>query len=184
MTQQQQPKLTHWRKVHKRMHAHLLYAEDLGPLGTEVDVEIIDSGVFVVKEIKGEKEMPWLAFRGGDGKPRQKKLGLNPTNCKTMKSLSNSPYVEEWRGWIRLVVVETEYKDQNTGRKELTDAIRIAPRRPNRSPKSEPPRTDPNTTGSGATQDVPASELEQPPLSDAEKRALEAAEREEENSRG
>jgi len=42
---QQQQKRTHWRSVHKRKDPTLLYAEDLGPPGTTVDVEMANHPV-------------------------------------------------------------------------------------------------------------------------------------------
>lgn len=188
MAQQQQqrsPAVTHWRKVHKRKNDHLLFAEDIGPVGSSVDVEIIDSGVITVEGADDKKPMPWLAFAGKSGKPGQKRLALNVTNCKTMQSLAGTGAIEHWRGWVTLLVVETTYYDQATKKKETTDAIRIAPKRPPApARKSEPPRQDANTVGSGATQDEPASQLEQSnDMTDEDRRAIELAEREE-SSRG
>lgn len=122
---------THWRHVHRRMNEHLLFAEDLGPVGTKVDLEVIDSGQIAVKGAgKRTKPMPWLAFAGRDGKPKTKRLGLNVTNCKTMEAITGTPVIEQWRGWITLVVVATEYTDSETGERCKTHAIRIAPTRP------------------------------------------------------
>ncbi|MDQ3295106.1 MAG: hypothetical protein M3619_00790 [Myxococcota bacterium] len=140
------------------MNEHLLFAEDLGGMGAKVDVEIIDSGVALVKGADDSKDMPWIAFRGQDGKPKHKRLALNVTNCKTMQSISGVSAIEQWRGWITLIVVKTSYYDQKTKKMEETEAIRIASKRPQRSG----PRQDANTTGSGATQDEPASQLVQP----------------------
>ena len=123
---------THWRTVHKRMNENLLFAEDLGGLGGKVDVEIVDSGVAMVKGSDDSKNMPWIAFRGVDGKPKQKRLALNVTNSKTMQSIAATGVIEQWRGWITLVVVITTYFDQKTKQMEKTEAIRIAPKRPSR----------------------------------------------------
>lgn len=144
---------THWRKVHRRMNENLLFAEDLGGLGAKpVDVEIIDSGVILVKGADDSKNMPWLAFQGGDGKPRQKRLALNVTNAKTMQALTGTGIIERWRGWITLVVVTTRFFDQKTKEMASTEVIRIAPKRPDRAssksgpispPKDEPPPPPP-----------------------------------------
>lgn len=118
---------THWRKIHKRKNEHLLFAEDIGPPGSTVDVEIVDSGLTKVTSIdkpQGE-ELPWIGFRG-----KQKRLGLSRTNCKTIERLTGTPIVERWRGWITLVVVRTTITDRETKQRVETDAIRIAPRRP------------------------------------------------------
>ncbi len=161
---QQQPKtLTAWRDVLKRKGSDptLLYAEDLGPVGTDVDAEVIDSGVLTTTG-PDSKTMPWLAFRGPDGKPRKKRLGLNATMCKTMKAITGSNFIEEWRGWITLTVVDTEYRDSTTGTKERTEAIRIAPKRPQpkrgaRQPDAPPAPVDPKP---GWTGDPPLTEDE------------------------
>jgi hypothetical protein len=171
---------THWRKVHRRKNEHLVFAEDLGPVGTKLDVEIVDSGVIEVSGAeKRTKPMPWLAFAGA-----KKKLALNVTNCKTMTSIAGTPVVEQWRGWITLVVVRTTYTDSTSGTRETTDAIRIAAERPEGKRRSSGPAHAPNTSGSGAT-DEPASQLapsaEPPELSDEDKRAIALAEREEAN---
>lgn len=172
---QQQPRGTHWRHVHRRMNEHLLFAEDLGPVGTRVDVEVVDSGHFQVKGAgKRSKPMPWLAFRG-----KQKKLGLNVTNCKAMEAIAGSPVIEQWRGWITLVVVQTEYTDSETGERMKTHAIRIAPTRPRAGASAS--RPDPNTVGSAATQDAAAAQLDPPPIGPDE--AAEIARLEKEQSR-
>jgi hypothetical protein len=123
----------HWRHVHKRLNEHMLFAEDLGPVGTKVDAEVIESGVFAVKSEDGSKDMPWLAFNGGDGKPRKKKLGLNVTNCKVMETLTGTSDYQDWRGWVTLVVVKTKFYDTKLKAMAETDAIRIANARPQRT---------------------------------------------------
>lgn len=138
---QQQPQ-TDWRKVHKRKNEHLLFSEDLGPLGTKVDVEVVDSGVFMLKGADNTTEaMPWIAFRG-----KTKKLGLNRGNCKAMESMAGTRIIEHWRGWITLVVVRTTYTDKQTKQRLTTDAIRVAPERPKgrRSAGDEPSQVVPS----------------------------------------
>jgi hypothetical protein len=131
-TQQQQRSAatTHWRSVHRRLNPNLLYAEDLLAHGLrQLDVVIVDSGIEQVAQMDGKriskKAMPWIAFEG-----KKKRFALNATCCKAMATLSGTGIVEQWRGPITLIVVEVEYKDQSTGNKERTDALRIAPKRP------------------------------------------------------
>lgn len=124
MAQQAKP-ANHWRKVTGRMNDHLLFAEDLGPVGTKVDVEVVDSGVFKVKGEDGEKDMVWLGFAG-----KKKRLGLNVSNNKSMEAITGSPDFMTWRGLITLVVVRTKYYDAKLKGMTETDAIRIAPERP------------------------------------------------------
>lgn len=120
---------THWRKVHKRLNEHLLFAEDLGGRKSVV-MEIIDSGIVAVADADGKKDMPWIAFMGRSGAPFPKRLALNVTNCKTLQTLFGTGSIEEWRGLVELVVVKTTFKDRKTKETVETDAIRIAPRRP------------------------------------------------------
>lgn len=121
------PKPRHWRNVIRRQNPEYLYAEDIGPPGSTVDVEIVDSGPGKVKNPGTSKDVVWLAFKG-----KQKKLGIGATGCKTMRKLSGSDDWTLWRGWVRLVVIHTKYFDQTTQQDEETDAIRIAPQRPER----------------------------------------------------
>lgn len=118
---------THWREVHRRKNADYLFAEDIGKVGTQIDVEIVDSGVGEVQDEDGKKKMPWVSFKGA-----RKKLGLGRTGCKTLESLAGTPIVQRWRGWITLVVIKTTYTDRKTKLRLTTDAIRIAPARPER----------------------------------------------------
>lgn len=142
----QSQRTTHWREVHRRKNTNLLFAEDLGPVGTKIDIEVIDSGVISVSGADNKsKPMPWLAFAGKDGKPKSKRLALNVTNCKAMQSIAGTPVVEKWRGWITLVVVSTTYTDMQTGTRQTTDAIRIASTRPPAPRSSSPPRDDGRT---------------------------------------
>lgn len=123
---------TPWRTVHRRKNEHMLFAEDLGPPGTKVEVEIVDSGVLMVKGEDGDTRLPWLSFRG-----KTKKLGLNRGNSKVLESIAGTDIIEQWRGWITLVVIRTTYTDKQTKTRLTTNAIRIAPSRP-RSKESQP----------------------------------------------
>jgi len=117
----------HWRTVIKRMDPAYLYAEDIGPAGTVVDVEVTSAGVGKVKNPGGAKELIWIGFAG-----YQKKLGLNATNAKTMEALCGSGHWGDWRGWITLVVIHKDAMRDPTaeGGTSPMDVIRIAPQRP------------------------------------------------------
>ncbi len=191
MAQQQ---ATHWRKVHKRKNDHVLFAEDLGPVGTKVDVEVVESGVFSLSGADNKsKAMPWLAFRG-----KTKKLGLNVTNSKAMQSICGTPMVEQWRGWITLVVVRTTYTDAQTKERVTTDAIRIAAERPKSRGESSPRGPDRGAQYAKDLTDEQRREIARrdqeidrevdtiagapaDELSDEDRRAIEMAEREESN---
>jgi hypothetical protein len=110
---------THWRKILVRTNKHLLFAEDIGPVGSKVDVEIVDTMIEKVKNEDGLSDMPALSFAGA-----KKRLALNKTNCTTLSKICDTQDPNLWRGWVTLVVVSTKIAG------EPTDAIRIAPKRP------------------------------------------------------
>lgn len=133
---------TPWRTVHRRTNEHMLFAEDLGPVGSKVDVEVVDSGTIALKSEEGTTTLPWLAFRD-----KKKRLGLNRGNCKSMESIAGTNIIERWRGWITLVVVRATYTDKMTKQRLTTDAIRVAPERPRgRSAPAGKPRGAPDDT--------------------------------------
>jgi hypothetical protein len=103
----------------------------------ELDVEILEVRKGEVVGEKGRKKgMPFITMRSiRSGRTIEKKLGLNATNCETIKSLTGSPEVNRWLGQlITLHVVETEM-----GR-EKRDAIRIRPTAPQgQGPTMAPP---------------------------------------------
>lgn len=115
------PKLPdHWRKVKGRTNKHMLFSEDLGPVGTKVDVEISEVTIEKVKNEDGISEMLTLSFTGA-----KKRLGLSSVaNLKQMKKLCETDDPNSWGGRITLVVVSEKIAG------EPTDVIRIAPKRP------------------------------------------------------
>lgn len=128
MSDQRQPDNAgpnHWRHVLRRANEHMLFAEDIGPKGSHVAVEIVESGVGSVKTRSGSEAMPWVGFKG-----KKKRLGLNRTNCKTLETLCGTPDYMKWRGWVTLIVIRTRAPDRDSGEMIETDAIRIAPQRP------------------------------------------------------
>ncbi len=115
----------HWRTVIRRQNPDYLYAEDLGPPGTKIDVEVMSAAPAKVKNPGQAKDVIALTFRG-----KAKKLGIGASGCKAMRRLTGSDDWKDWNGWITLVVIHTEYFDNTTQQTEETDAIRIAPARP------------------------------------------------------
>jgi hypothetical protein len=119
-TETQPAKLpTHWRKILTRTNKHMLFSEDIGPVGTKVDVEISEVTIEKVRNEDGITEMPSLSFAGA-----KKRLGLNKGNCKTMTKLCGTDDPNQWGGWITLVVISEKIAG------EPTDVIRLAPKRP------------------------------------------------------
>lgn len=169
--------MTSWRDVLRRSNADMLFAEDLGGYGCKpVDVEIIDSGVAKVKSKKGPVEMPWIQFRGKNGP--SKKLGLNRGMSKVMTTLAGTDQIEDWRGWVTLVVVKTTYTDEDTKERLETDAIRISTKRP---PPRQPAAAKPPATETAPADTKPAESkpVDTAEMTEADRRAIEQAEAEE-----
>jgi hypothetical protein len=146
------PKPRHWRQIHKRKDPRLLYAEDLGPAGTKRNANFNENGVLEVSGVDGKskKPMPFIGIKGS------KKLGLNSTNCKTLETITGTADWERWRGWLTLVVVRVKYRDPKSGAQCETDAIRIAPQRPQPDPNDRPlPPPDPEPAVPDETDDDP-----------------------------
>src|SRR5690625_4641827 len=81
----------------------------LEPDRTKKTKDVFNTAHFVEKEIRrGEALKPMI---------------LNATNSKTMRTLTNSPFLEDWKG-VRVTV----YVDSNVrfGR-EVTEGLRISP---------------------------------------------------------
>lgn len=81
---------------------------------TKKTKDVFNTAHFVEKEIRpGEKLKPMI---------------LNATNSKTMKALTNSPFIDDWKG-IRITV----YVDHNVRfGKETLEGLRISPHVPER----------------------------------------------------
>lgn len=85
--------------------SHVTYAKD----ETKKTKDKFNTAHFVEKEIrKGEKLKPMV---------------LNATNCKTLKGLTNTPFLEDWQN-----VPVTIYVDHNVkNRGQVVDGLRISP---------------------------------------------------------
>ncbi len=84
----------------------------LEPDKTKKTKDVFNTAYFVEREIRpGEKLKPMI---------------LNVTNSKTLKTLTNSPFIEDWQG-----VKITVYVDSNVkfGR-EVMEGLRISPKAP------------------------------------------------------
>lgn len=117
-----------WRDTHRRANPDFLFAEDIGPLGTSVVVQIDQAGTRAKLRAAGNNsgEMPWCTFVG-----KKKKFGLNRTNCKVLETLTGTDDPEKWPGtWMVLTVVRAGYPDKDTHARLETNAIRIAPAKP------------------------------------------------------
>lgn len=111
--------MTNYRNVYKSDH--------LGVIDLE---EMIEGGqplVFTIKEVKqergakvaGNKIDANIAYFEGNAKP----LVLNSTNAKTLKTLSKSAYIENWKGLTIELYIDTTVKMKG----EQVGGVRIKP---------------------------------------------------------
>ena len=147
-----------------------LYSEKLEKY-VEIIVQIVSVKRDEVVGDKGRKKgMPFITMRSaktGDIIP--KRLGLNATNCETIAAIVGSPDVKKWPdAWITLYVTKTEVG------KGMRDCIRIRPEAARPPGKTSSPS---DTTKPADPEPTPAAEL-----TDADKRAIEMAEREEQGN--
>jgi hypothetical protein len=104
----------------------------------------------VVGEKGRKKDMPFVYFKG-----KKKPLGINATNGATIARLAGSPKTERWHGLaITLHVIVTDVQG------EPRDAIRVRPK-----------------AARASNDNLGVGNENAPELTDAEKRAIEQAER-------
>jgi hypothetical protein len=85
--------------------SHVTYAND----ATKKTKDKFNTAHFVEKEIrKGEKLKPMI---------------LNATNCKTLKSLTSTPYLEDWVNVPVTIYVDTNVKNRG----KTVEGLRISP---------------------------------------------------------
>lgn len=114
---------THWKKLH---NPDYLGSYSLDP-GKDLTVEIVSVSKQIVKGSDGKEDECIVAVLKG-----QKPMILNTTNCKTISSVFETPYIEEWKG--KSITLYTQ-KIKAFG--ELVDALRV------RSVKVELPELTP-----------------------------------------
>jgi len=79
---------------------------------TKKTKDVFNTAYFVERELRpGEKLKPMI---------------LNATNSKTLRSLTNSPFIEDWAGFKVSIYVDTNVK---FGR-EVMEGLRISPKAP------------------------------------------------------
>lgn len=120
-------KLTHYKK--------LINPDYLGAYSLEAGKDMVLTIKSVAKEnVKGHggkvEELTVARF-----KEIKKPMVLNVTNCKTIKDIYSTPYIEEWEG-KKIQVYGTEVKFGG----EMVEALRIRPI----IPKTELPELTPN----------------------------------------
>jgi len=108
---------THWKK--------LTNPDYIGAYALELGQELILTIKTVVREVvtgtDGKKEECTVAHFHENVKP----MILNATNSKTIQKIYNTPYIEDWVG-CKIQIFATSVK---VG-KEMTEALRIRPYRP------------------------------------------------------
>lgn len=87
--------------------SHVTYSKD----ETKKTKDVFNTAHFVEKEIrKGEKLKPMI---------------LNATNCKTLKALTNTPYLEDWINISVTIYVDPNCRNPKGGGK--VDGLKISP---------------------------------------------------------
>lgn len=157
--------MPHWRTL---VQTEYYCAADLW----DEKAEKYRDGIFkIVKVIQGtvvgekgrKRGLPFLLLENRHGEPLRAAFGANPTNATSVESAIGSPDYKRWLGrWIHMYVTKVDSP------KGIVDAIRIHPKAPADPTKGDPPSNTDVKTGA-------------PDLSDADKRAIELAEREEAN---
>lgn len=103
---------THYKKL---MNPNYLGSWDVDPEVGYLDIKITNVSKELITGVGGEKEECILARL-----ENQKPMILNATNCKTLKKIFNSPFIEDWKGKTARVQVE---KVKAFG--DVWDALRI-----------------------------------------------------------
>lgn len=132
----------------------------------------------VVGEKGRKRGLPFLWLEDIHGKPQRAPFGANPTNCGFIEQALGTGDYKKWVGqWIGLYVSKVDSP------KGLVDAIRVHAQRvhpPDR--KSSEQKSQPPAEQQQQQADVrPASSEASTELTEADKRAIEMAEREEAN---
>lgn len=116
---------THWKKLHNPDYigAYTLMDGDV----KELVVKINSVTTKKVKNQDGKEEDCVVADLAG-----QKPMILNATNMKTLQKVTNSPYIEDWKG-----VSVTLYVAKIKAFGDVVDALRIRPTLPTAPSKPE-----------------------------------------------
>jgi len=119
---------THYRKVFKSDHLGCADLEDMLEAKSNLIFQINHVNQEIGVRVAGKKIDANIAYFEEQIKP----LVLNATNSKIMKSLTGSPFVEDWKG----VMIQL-YIDPNAKLKgEIVGGVRISPKSPVREKKS------------------------------------------------
>lgn len=102
---------THWKKL---TNPNYIGSYSLEP-GKDLTVEIVSVAKEMVQSSDGKKEECIVATLKD-----QKPMILNVTNCKTIATLLETPYIEEWKGKSI-----TLYVQQVKAFGEVVDALRV-----------------------------------------------------------
>ena len=109
--------LTHWKKL---QNSDYIGSYSIEPGPGDLTVEIVNVAKKMVKGSDGKEEECIVATLKG-----QKPMILNVTNCKTISTLLETPYIEEWKGKSI-----TLYVQQVKAFGEVVDALRVRAGKP------------------------------------------------------
>lgn len=119
--------MPHWKKMMDPKE--LLAAHDLD--GRDVTVTIVDVVGGELNNGTKKNKKPIASIASGSGRKLDKKLALNPTNCKTIEQLSGSADTDDWKG-LRVTLFPTTTPFGN----EIKECIRIRPYPPKANGKA------------------------------------------------
>tara|TARA_R110000868_G_scaffold185711_2_gene427732 strand:+ start:440 stop:790 length:351 start_codon:yes stop_codon:yes gene_type:complete len=111
MTDQQQPLLTHWKKL---TNPHYIGSEILQP-GQELKLTIDKIVKEQVKTAEGTQECIVAYFKGGT-----KGMIINKTNAKIITKVLDTPYIDNWVGQSIII-----YAAKVKAFGEMIEALRV-----------------------------------------------------------
>ncbi len=112
---------THYRKVFKSDHLGVADLEDYLETGSNLIFTISHVNQEIGAKVAGKKINANIAYFTEDIKP----LVLNATNSKTMKNLSGSCFIENWKDMTVQLYIDRDAKMKG----EVVGGVRVSPKR-------------------------------------------------------
>lgn len=103
---------THWKKL---TNPNYLGAWDV-PEGEEIEVKLLEVKKELVTGAGGETSECIVASL-----ENRKPMILNKTNCKTIKAIFGTPYIEDWKGKVIRLYVDPKVRAFG----EITEGLRV-----------------------------------------------------------
>ena len=112
---------THYRKVFKSDHLGVADLEDFLESGSELIFTVSHVNQEIGAKVAGKQINANIAYFNEDINP----VVLDATNSKTMKNLSGSCFVENWRGITVQLYIDRDAKLMG----EVVGGVRVSPRK-------------------------------------------------------